>query len=543
VGAPALSSLAGLLRSARALATLVHRPLTPERAMALVRTRMARRDRLFLQMVEEAIWPYPASPYRRLFEWAKWSPDRLAQSVRQRGLDATLQTLFDAGVYLRYEEFKGRIPIERAGLVLECTEADFDHPAVPAAFDFHTSGTRSQGSRVPASIEAVMTLRAPAWNLALQALGIWERPVVLWLPRASGFSWAACLLHGGRPAWRWFSLSDPSTIRARAPSAELFALMRAVALTRGLSTPAMRHVPPAQADLVLDAVLEIRARRDACTVVVSPSMAARLVWLARERGIALEHVVFIVGGEPLTPGKHQDITSTGAIVWPRYAIREFGAVGAPCNRQAAIDDVHFLTDKLGLVRDRRPLPDGRTVDALLLTSVLPSAMKIAINVDCDDFAEVTERRCGCLWDELGLHTHVAGIRSFSKLTGEGMTVLGTDCVRILEEDLPREFGGTSTDYQLLEAEDDGHRTRLYLVVNPSVGPVDEARVKARFIDSMRDPTRPNDLIPPLWRQADTIQVIRREPVRTAAGRLLPFHTLAAGPGNIAGPSVRSDERE
>lgn len=497
--------------------------------MALVRSRMARRGQLFLQMAEEAIWPYPASPYRRLLEWARWSPDRVAQSVLQRGLDATLQTLFDAGVYLSYEEFKGRIPIQRPGLVLECTEADFDHPGVSAPFDFHTGGTRSQGSRVPASIEYLTAQRAPARNLALHALGIWERPVVLWLPRASGFIWSASLLHGGRPAWRWFSLSDPSASRVRAPSAELFALMRAVALTRGLYTPPIRYVPLAQADMVLDAVLEIRARRGGCTVVTPPSAAVRVAGLARGRGIALEQVVFVVGGEPLTPGKHRDITSTGASAWPRYAIREFGAVGVPCVQQAAIDDVHFLADSLGLVRRHRPLPDGRAVTALLLTAVLPSSMKIALNVENDDFAEVSERRCGCLWDELGLHTHFTSIRSFSKLTGEGVAVLGTDCVRVLEEVLPREFGGTSTDYQLLEAEDDAHLTRLYLLVNPSVGPVDEARVKARFIDAMRDPAKPNDLIPPLWRYADTIQVIRREPVSTATGKLLPFHTLAAMP--------------
>jgi len=121
------------------------------------------------------------------------------------------------------------------------------------------------------------------------------------------------------------------------------------------------------------------------------------------------------------------------------------------------------------------------------------------------------------------------IRSFSKLTGEGATVLGTDCIRILEEVLPREFGGRSTDYQLLEAEDEGHFTRLYLVVSPSVGTIDEERVRTRFIEELRDPTRPRNIMPPLWRQADTIRVLRREPVSTGRGKLLPVLTQAATP--------------
>ena len=537
-----LAPLTALVRSARSLAALVHRPLTRDRAMALVRDRMARRDQMFLQMVRETIWAHPTNPYRRLLEWARWSPDRLAESVRHRGLDATLQVLLDDGVYLSYEEFKGRTPIQRDGLVLECTEADFDNPAVPHAFDFYTGGTRSQGSRVPASVESTTAQHAVAVRLILEGLGVWGRPVLIWMSRQAGFSWWLSLLHSGRPAVRWFSLSDLSAVRARAPSRELYALTQAIALTRGLQAPSIRFTPLSESDMVLDTVLRVRARHGACVVVTPVSAAARLAGLARGRGIALDHVGFLVGGEPLTPGKHQDIIGAGALAWPRYGISEFGVVGVPCARGTAIDDVHFLTDNFGLARRRRALPDGSAVDALMMTTLLPTSMKITLNVANDDFADVHERRCGCLWDELGVHTHLSSVRSFSKLTGWGVTVLGTDCVRIIEEVLPREFGGNSTDYQLLEAEDDDHRTRLYLLVSPSVGPIDEERVKARFIEAMHDPTRRRDLVPPLWRQADTIKVIQREPVSTATGKLLPFHTLAGVPAS-AGRLTSSTRRE
>jgi hypothetical protein len=38
--------------------------------------------------------------------------------------------------------------------------------------------------------------------------------------------------------------------------------------------------------------------------------------------------------------------------------------------------------------------------------------------------------------------------------------------------------------------------------------------------------RGSSLVPSVWQQDGTIRVVRREPVATAHGKLLPFHTLA-----------------
>jgi phenylacetate-coenzyme A ligase PaaK-like adenylate-forming protein len=278
--------------------------------------------------------------------------------------------------------------------------------------------------------------------------------------------------------------------------------------------------------VVLDSVLAARARQGACAVITTPSAATRLAAHAADRKIGLSNIDFFVGSEPLTSGKAEEITNTGARVWDRYAMTETGAVGIACARPTAIDDMHFLADSFGLILSPRTLPDGAAVNALVFTTLLSSSSKILLNVESDDFGEVTTRRCGCIWDTLGMHTHLAAVRSFSKLTGEGVTVLGTDFLRILEEVLPREFGGRSIDYQLLEAEDADHLTRLYLVVSPAVGPIDEARMQARFMEELRDPRRDRSLMPPLWRQAETLRVVRRDPVPTARGKLLPFHTQA-----------------
>ena len=47
-----------------------------------------------------------------------------------------------------------------------------------------------------------------------------------------------------------------------------------------------------------------------------------------------------------------------------------------------------------------------------------------------------ERRCHCLFDELGFVQHLHTIRSTHKLTGEGVTFLGPDLVHVLEDALP-----------------------------------------------------------------------------------------------------------
>jgi len=309
----------------------------------------------------------------------------------------------------------------------------------------------------------------------------------------------------------------------------MFRVTQALGAVRGLRIPYPEHAALSHVDKVLDAVLLARTRARGCVVVTSPSAAVRLAGLADHLGRDLQDVAFLVGGEPLTPGKHAEIIRSGARVGVRYNLTEAGAVGAGCAHPDAVDDVHFLADSFGLIRSRRQLPDGTPADGFMITTLLPSSPEILLNVESDDFGQITERRCGCPWDALGMHMHLSGIRSFSKLTGEGLTMLGTDFVRIIEEQLPQEFGGRSINYQLLEMEDAEHLTRVYLVVSPAVGPIDEERLLARFWALMEASSGEKVRTMDRWLQAGTIKVVRRDPTPTAWGKLLPFHTLASSP--------------
>ncbi|MBI3910885.1 MAG: hypothetical protein HY320_08120, partial [Armatimonadetes bacterium] len=522
-----LSSARNLVSVAGEVARFALRPMTVEDAKAKIRGRMAARERLFLQMVRETIWEYPKSPYRRLLEWADWSYEGLAESVGRQGVEATLKTLLAAGVYVTFDEFKGRTPIRRDGLVLECKASDFDNPRVVPSFEVRTSGTRSRGSIVPASLGYIADQRAPAFCLMLEAIRTGAAPIVIWLHYrlGSGMMWWLSLIHMGRPSLRWFSIVDPTAAELSAGHRTLMRLLRIFTGLRGARAPLPEHAGFSNADVVLDAVLDARRRWGRCAVITTPSAATRLAALAERRGIHLQGVTFLLGAEPLTPGKYAEIARSGAGIGVRYAFTEAGAVGGACGVPSTFDDVHLLMDGFALITRARAFADGGAANAFVFTSLLPSSPKVLFNAESDDFGEISERRCGCIWDSLGMHTHITNIRSFSKLTGEGMTLLGTDCVRILEEVLPREFGGRSIDYQLLEVEDDDHLTRLHLVVSPSVGPIDEARLLARFVEELRAPSRPRSFVlTPLWEEAGTIKVVRREPVVSAGGKLLPFHT-------------------
>src|SRR6476660_9560296 len=84
----------------------------------------------------------------------------------------------------------------------------------------------------------------------------------------------------------------------------------------------------------------------------------------------------------------------------------------------------------------------------------------------------------------GFPDHVRDIFSFRKLTGEGMTLVGSTMLRIMEDVLPTKFGGSALDYQLVEEEDENGFTRLTFVVSPNVGTVDEKDLIDTVLDEV-----------------------------------------------------------
>jgi hypothetical protein len=199
-------------------------------------------------------------------------------------------------------------------------------------------------------------------------------------------------------------------------------------------------------------------------------------------------------------------------------------VGWGCVKPADINDLHFFKDGLALIQYPRQVPGSDiTVDAFNFTTLLPTASKVMLNVENDDYGILETRSCGCPLESYGYTEHVRQIRSFGKLTGEGVTLVGSEMIRILDEVLPACFGGSPLDYQLLEEEDDKGFTRLNLIVSPKVEIKNEREVIKVVLEALGRSSVAADLARGMWTQAETLKVKRREPIWTEQGKLMPLH--------------------
>jgi hypothetical protein len=407
----------------------------PARQVVIAATRQPQ----FLESMQRLVYEVPTSPYLALLKLAGCEYRDLELMVKQSGLEPTLEALYQAGVYLSFEEFTGATEIIRGAHSVRFDFRDLDNPLLAGQPDHRTSGA---GSGHAISFEDI------AERYATRYLGESTPDMVpiIWL---SGFPvgglphWLS-LARLRRPPRRWFSTSSPQYVYG-GKSRYLINAARLLARRRGCLLPPPEFITVGDVDRVLDAVLEASRQQAGCVVITKPSFAVRLAALARRRGALLDRVCFQVMNEPLTAGKAEEIRAGGARVGSLYGFHEGGLTSIACGNPVEPDDMHLVADCWGLIQREREYA-GVPVRSFVFTTLLASARKVLLNVEIDDFGLFESRRCGCPLDELGYRYHLANVRSFTKLTGEGATVLGTNCVHIIEEVLPKAFGGQSVDY-------------------------------------------------------------------------------------------------
>jgi hypothetical protein len=93
--------------------------------------------------------------------------------------------------------------------------------------------------------------------------------------------------------------------------------------------------------------------------------------------------------------------------------------------------------------------------------------------------------------------------------------------------LPAKFGGASTDYQMVEDEDEGGRTRLSILASPEVGEIDEGELVHTILAELGKGKDTQRMMAEVWSQAEMLRVKRLRPLVTAAGKLLPLHIQKA----------------
>jgi hypothetical protein len=360
--------------------------------------------------------------------------------------------------------------------------------------------------------------------LAFEAHGLAEHEQAIWL---QGFTPGFIYARLAAPVRAWFHPLSPLPAPIQRGSQVISALSRLA----GRPLPEPVYLALQEPERLAEWLArEVQAGRPVCLTTYASS-AVRIAHAARERGLSLDGVCFITLGEPFTAAKRTAVEASGARALVRYAFTEAGIIGYGCARPGASDDLHFLSDSYGLVRRARPVgAGGLTLDAFVFTSLLGTAPKILLNVESGDYGLQERRDCGCALGAAGLRDHLAQIRSFEKLSGEGMTFVQTDLLRVLEEVLPARFGGASTDYQVLEQEDAQGLLRLRLLVSPDLGPLDAALVGETFLAELERNSFSDTFGARVWRTAGTVEVRREQPIPTGVGKILPFHLLQAPAG-------------
>lgn len=511
---------------AAGLPRFLRQRVTLESAREMVATRLRAREENFLRLSRLTVFDRPESPYHFIMREARCEPGDVESLVRRDGLDAALRALELADVRVSFDEFKGRTPIVRNGRVLEIKPDAFDNPLGSRNVESQTTGSTGAATRVNMNLDHVFAM-APARLLAETASGVSGLPLVIF---RAGFPSSAAVgnilqhIVIGNPVRRWFSPIAPGEVAAPGRFRAAGALIPILVRLSGQKFPKMEVVRFSEAVVVARSAAEYARAEGGCVVSCPVSSALTVCIAAGEHEIDLRGVTFMGAAEPATPAKIRGIRRSGATYVTRYGMNETGIAGAGCGRGIDETDVHLLRDALALVPVSRAPAIDEGMTRFALTSLLPTAPKILINTDVDDFGIVEERSCGCLLGDLGLTQHLRKIGSAAKLTGRGITLLGSDVVRIVEDILPTRFGGTANDYQLVEEEDADGQTVLTLLVSPTVRVDDERAPAALLYEELSRGSPGASFSGAILRSADAVRVRRDKPFHNARGKLPAFRT-------------------
>lgn len=503
------------------------RAAPPGDSFGLIRRQMENRESTFLETVKRAVFSDPEHPYHRMFRLAGCEYGDLAGTVWRRGLEETLKDLQAQGVYLAHDELKGKIPIVRSGQHIPSGESSFMNPLVAGLIESSSSGSRSRGTRTRQSTE--YRVYREAYEIAIrrefaldERVHVALKPI---LPSAMGLG--SCLRAsrlGGRVD-RWFAVGGTirESLHYRAVTAFLVALGRAM----GARAPFPTYLPPDDFSPVAEWIARRSATGAASVVRGFVSPAVRVAAAAASKGLDIAGTLFLVGGEALTDAKRAVIEAAGAEVSPGYWIHEVGPIGHACRNMRDGNRVHIFRDSVAVISRTRPAPlTDVMVESLLFTTLLPFSPRVLINAEMDDSGTIERAPCDCTFAALGSVEQIRDVASFGKLTGQGVTLVGTDVVRLLEEVLPARLGGRPGDYQLVEAEG-GAQTKLTLRVSRRATSSSPEELKECFLREIRR-YYGGSLAARLWRHSGALEVVIAEPLATRTGKVLSLHLLGSG---------------
>lgn len=502
------------------LPSFLRRPISFQEARNTILRRLSAREQQFITFFHRAIFTNPSSPYLPLLRAAGLTPGDVPREVKRQGVEGFLKALKDAGVWVASEEYKGHRPLVRGNFIKQFQPRDFDYPIPLGRFEI-TSGGSTGKPAVSHMYWDSLAARACYEHLVFRMLNLYQVPLALWypkLPAATGLGNSLRYGKIGHPPTHWFQLLNNREVRPSLKSR----LENSVFLWLSRLTPAPIPWPEPldfnRPETILSWIEEMVATHGRCVLQSYVSQVVRICVAAAERGRNLKQTLFIVGAEPLTPAKYRQIKAVQASVYSRYYSSEMGSIALGCGHPAEVGELHLLSDTVALIPGE-PGESGEEARPFYLTSFTNTVPKVLVNAQIGDTGLVTQRRCGCLLDELGFHTHLTQVRNYSLTSVEGMSMRAGMLRHLSEEVLPARFGGSPLDYQWLEAEERSAFTRLILRVHPRLGQLDEKTIIQVVLQEMRRQDEGHRLMATLWSEAGSLGIERSPPQLTALGKL------------------------
>jgi len=482
-------------------------------------------DDRFLEMMRRQVYETQGSPYLKLLKYAGCEFADLESSVNRQGLENTLAKLAGEGVYFTSDEFKGKSEVVRGGMSFGVSSKDFHRPKSVRGYTSQSSGTRN----LPVS-----TLSSLEW-LSIQTMGeaifysthnLLAHQHAVYEPIIGGFSkFTLIRAKLGLTVHKRFNLNVGTHSLLEAKYHWLYAyLVGKMGSWFGPGIAKPEYLEPGDIKPIIEWIRENNHKGQSSCIRAVVSNGVKIARAALEEGISLEHLTFEVGGEPLTQSKKRLFDEARARVALRYGPGGDSGTMYGCGNANFIDELHVPQSVVSLVNNPRILDDGDSpIHPLMQTSLHPAAPRFLFNVEMGDYATLIERDCGCPLQKVGFTQHVHSVRSFEKMTGEGVNYSGSDLFELLEETIPSEFGGGPGDYQIVEEEDDRGQTRLTLVVHPEVKNVNEEKLLRRLQQGLAQESRNHRFISKIWQDAGTFRFRRAIPHTSARGKILPLH--------------------
>ncbi len=511
--------------TAAILSRILRQPLSLEQSASIVRSRLMKRKENFLEMLEKTVFGFERSPYRILLERAGFTRGSVRELVENHGIEATLGLLYEKGVFVDLLEFKGKKNVVRGKDTFRFAEKDFSNPLLTAGLGTRSGGTRSSGTKVTVPLEYIQQ-HNPYNVLASHACDMMHRPVIIWLPilpAGEGLFFSLRFAAMGNAPVKWFSQVDERYIK---PS--LMDRLKTRSTIWMGTVYGKRMAAPEYVDMQNTAVIarwmtEHLGKAKGFSIVTYASSALRLIMVARRERLNLGATVFWLMGEPLTDKIQEEMEHSGCRAYSLYGCNELMIIGQGCARPGTPDDMHFCSDKLAVIQHKKRVEHSDlTVDAFLFTTLLETSPKIFLNTETGDYGCIETRDCGCVLGQIGFREHIHTVRSYEKLTAEGATFVGSDLLPLVQKTLPSEIGGNATDYQFLEEADQHGIPRMYVLISPEVGEIDELKVKDLIYEALTSGEYSHSYSRSYWTQAETLQIRRMRPIPTARGKIVPL---------------------